>query len=54
MANAKMVALKEFAQFLRAGKKWWLTPIVAAAILLGILLVAARGSTITPFTYNLF
>jgi Family of unknown function (DUF5989) len=38
---------------LRENKKWWLTPIVLAILLLGLLSLLA-GSSIAPFIYTLF
>ncbi len=49
-----MEFLKQFWQFLRVRKKWWLGPIVAMLLLLGMLLVMTQGSAIAPFIYTLF
>ena len=38
---------------LRDHKKWWLTPIVLAILLLGVLSLLA-GSSVAPFVYTLF
>jgi hypothetical protein len=38
---------------LRDNKKWWLTPIVVAILLLGVLSLLA-GSSVAPFIYTLF
>lgn len=43
----------EFWDFLKHNKKWWLTPIVLALLLLG-LLVLLGGSSAAPFIYTLF
>ena len=43
----------EFWDFLRHNKKWWLTPIVVAILLVG-LLVMLSSSAIAPFIYPLF
>ena len=43
----------EFWDFLRHNKKWWLTPIIVAILLVG-LLVMLSGSVIAPFIYPLF
>ena len=45
--------VREFWQFLRHHKRWWLVPILLALALLG-LLVAASGSVAAPFVYPLF
>lgn len=46
--------VKEFWDFLRVRKKWWLAPIVMFLLLLGGLLVFAKGSALAPFIYSLF
>ena len=50
----KLSTLKEFWDFLRVRKKWWLTPIVILLVLLGTLLVLTEGSALAPFIYALF
>jgi len=50
----KFSILKEFWNFLRVRKKWWLIPIVVFLLTLGALLVAANGSALAPFIYSLF
>ncbi len=45
--------LREFVDFLRFSKKWWLTPIIIGLLLIGVLLVAS-GSIAAPFIYTLF
>lgn len=40
--------------FLRVRKKWWLGPILAMLLLLGMLIVATEGSAVAPFIYALF
>jgi hypothetical protein len=50
----KLAILREFWSFLRVRKKWWLTPIVAFLLLLGFVLVFAKGSALAPFIYSLF
>jgi len=43
----------EFGYFLRHNKKWWLTPIVLAMLLLSVLIfLAATGAA--PLIYTLF
>jgi uncharacterized protein DUF5989 len=46
--------IAELWAFLRARKKFWLLPILIMMILLGALLVLAKGSAIAPFIYTLF
>ena len=50
----KFEILKEFWDFLKVRKKWWLAPIVLFLLVLGVLLVAAKGSALAPFIYSLF
>ncbi len=40
--------------FLKVRKKWWLTPIILFALLLGLLIVLTEGSAVAPFIYTLF
>jgi hypothetical protein len=45
--------LREFWEFLRENKKWWLTPILLVLSLLGIFIfLGATGAA--PFIYSLF
>ena len=46
--------LKQFWEFLKVRKKWWLGPIVGMLLLLGLLLVLTSGSSLAPFVYTLF
>jgi len=46
--------IKEFLEFLRERKRWWLAPIVLFLLVLGVLLVFAKGSALAPFIYSLF
>jgi hypothetical protein len=41
-------------RFLGARRKYWLLPIIVVTVLLGGLLVLARGSVVAPFIYTLF
>ncbi|MBI2420174.1 MAG: hypothetical protein HYV28_20120 [Ignavibacteriales bacterium] len=52
MSKAKVIF--QLFQFLRENKKWWLAPIIIAFILLGGLIVLAKGSALAPFIYALF
>ncbi len=49
-----MEFLKQFWEFLKVRKKWWLGPIVGMLLLLGMLLVFTSGSALAPFIYTLF
>jgi len=45
---------REFVEFLRQRKKWWLVPIILVLLLLGALMIFAEGSALAPFIYTLF
>ena len=49
-----MTLIAELWRFMRVRKKYWLAPIVLVMLLLGGLLVLAKGSAIAPFIYTLF
>lgn len=51
---SKLSIVREFWQFLKERKKWWLMPIVLFLVALGALLVLAQGSAVAPFIYVLF
>jgi hypothetical protein len=44
---------REFVDFLKENKKWWLAPIVISILALGAL-VLLGGSAAAPFIYTLF
>lgn len=46
--------LRELVSFLKARKKYWLMPILFTLVLLGGLLVMAKGSAVAPFIYAIF
>lgn len=50
----KLSILREFWDFLKVRKKWWLTPIVAVLLLLGMLIFFTQSSAVAPFIYTLF
>ena len=45
--------LREFWDFLRYNKKWWLLPILITLVLLGAF-VLLSGTAFAPFIYTLF
>ena len=51
---ANMSLGREFWEFLRVRKKWWLLPIIVVMVMLGSLLVFAQGSALAPFIYTIF
>ena len=52
--NFKMSFIKEFWEFLRIRKKYWLLPIILVLVLFGGLIVLTQGSAVAPFIYTLF
>lgn len=50
----KLSILREFWEFLKVRKKWWLAPIVIFLLLLGALIIFTEGSAVAPFIYTLF
>ncbi len=51
---SKLSIFKEFWQFLKVSKKYWLLPIVLMLLALGALLILTEGSALAPFIYALF
>lgn len=49
-----MSFIKELWAFLRTRKKIWLMPIIIVMVMLGGLLILAKGSVVAPFIYTLF
>jgi len=49
-----MSFLKEFWEFLKIRKKFWLLPILLVLALFGGLIVLSQGSAIAPFIYTIF
>ena len=46
--------IKEFCEFLKVRKKYWLYPILLILALFGALIVLSQGSAIAPFIYTIF
>lgn len=51
---SKLSILKEFWEFLRVRKRWWLLPIIIVLLLLGVLIILTESSAVAPFIYTLF
>ena len=49
-----MSIVREFWDFMKVRKKWWLLPIIVVMMLIGSLLVFAQGSALAPFIYTIF
>ena len=50
----KSQVVREFWQFVKQEKKYWLAPIGLVLVLLGLLLIFAQASAVAPFIYTLF
>ena len=46
--------IKEFCEFLKVRKKYWLLPIIIILALFGALIVLSQGSVVAPFIYTIF
>jgi len=46
--------LKEFFEFLKVRKKYWLLPILLVLVLFGGLIILSQGSAVAPFIYTIF
>ena len=49
-----MSFIKEFCEFLRVRKKYWLLPIIIVLFIFGALIVLTQGSAVAPFIYTIF
>lgn len=49
-----MAFIKEFFQFLRVRKKYWLIPLIIILLLLSFLIIATQGTALAPFIYSIF
>ena len=49
-----MYFLREFWEFLKVRKKYWLLPILLVLVLFGGLIVLSQGSAVAPFIYTIF
>jgi len=45
---------KEFWDFLKVRKKYWLPPILIVLALFGSLIVLSQGTAVAPFIYTIF
>ena len=46
--------IKEFFDFLKIRKKYWLIPTFVVLLVLGALIVLGQGSAVAPFIYTIF
>lgn len=52
MANSGV--MREFYEFMKIRKKFWLLPIVVLMALMGALVVFTESSVVAPFIYAIF
>ncbi|MGM0598384.1 MAG: DUF5989 family protein [Candidatus Rifleibacteriota bacterium] len=52
--NSKLSTVNELFTFFIKRKEWWLLPIIAFLLVLGLLLTLAQSSTIGTFMYTIF
>ena len=46
--------IKEFLEFLKVRKKYWLIPILLVLLLFGSILIIGEGSIVAPLIYTIF
>jgi|TARA_B110000438_G_C15661726_1_gene584197 hypothetical protein len=46
--------LKEFWDFLKVRKKFWLLPILIVLLFFGGIIILSQGSAVAPFIYTIF
>jgi len=51
---SKLAIFKEFWDFFKVKKKYWLAPIIIILLLMGALIFFFQSSAVAPFIYTLF
>ena len=46
--------IREFWEFLKVRKKYWLLPIIFVLVIFGGLIILTQGSAVAPFIYTIF
>ncbi|MDC0533530.1 DUF5989 family protein [Candidatus Pelagibacter sp.] len=49
-----MEFIKEFWEFIKVRKKYWLLPIIFVLAIFGGLIILTQGSAVAPFIYTIF
>ena len=49
-----MKFIREFWEFLKFRKKYWLLPIIIVLAMFGGLIILTQGSAVAPFIYTIF
>ena len=52
--RSRMTIMGELLHFFWQHKWWWLTPMILALLVVGVLIIFAQSSAIAPFIYTLF
>ncbi|MFT5169537.1 MAG: hypothetical protein ACI9F2_000883 [Lysobacterales bacterium] len=51
---SKLSIVKEFWEFIKVRKKFWLAPIIFFLLILSMFIIFAQSSAVAPFVYTLF
>ena len=51
---SKVGIVKEFWDFIKTRKRFWLAPIIIVLVLLSLLIVFTQSSAMAPFIYTIF
>lgn len=51
---SKSDTVKQLFQLIFEKKVWWLIPMIVVFLSLGLLIIAGKGSALSPFVYTLF
>ena len=46
--------IREFWEFIKIRKKYWLLPIMVMLLLVGTIVIIGEGSSLSPFIYAIF
>tara|TARA_B100000035_G_C20704370_1_gene424121 strand:+ start:388 stop:537 length:150 start_codon:yes stop_codon:yes gene_type:complete len=46
--------LREFWEFIKVRKKFWLLPIMIVLVIVGGVIIVSSGSPVAPFIYTIF
>ena len=46
--------IREFWEFIKVRKKYWLLPILIVLVIYGGLIILTQGSAVAPFIYTIF
>lgn len=46
--------VREFAGYMKKRKKYWLIPLILALLIVGVMIVIASSTSLSPFIYPMF